>query len=199
MKLKNTTDFPDWFLRRLVAWCCRQSELPARRVRLATFRNCKGIYSGHASGSTRIVVRIGRTGYPMQPDLRAGMSGEVMADRTEALVMVTAHEVEHLCQYAERRQRTLAASRRTEPVTRAHGIYCLRLFREQRAALVTEWMEPPVPRVIKARPSVAERNEINARSNLAKWEKKQRAATNRVKHWRAKVRRYERRAATSAK
>lgn len=62
MRLKNTTDWPDYFLRRLVSWCCRQLDLPGHFVREAKFRNrTSGRYSGHAyhnSHSGRIVVSI---------------------------------------------------------------------------------------------------------------------------------------------
>lgn len=65
MKIKNTTDWPDYFLRRLVAWCCRELQMPARNIREAVFRNRTGFsYSGHCDLWGRIVVSIYR---PMKP------------------------------------------------------------------------------------------------------------------------------------
>ncbi len=62
MKLINSTDFPDHFLRRMVAWCCKQIDCSPKILSGATFRNrSHGAYSGRAWGSAgRIVVRIGQ-------------------------------------------------------------------------------------------------------------------------------------------
>lgn len=68
MKLHNTTDFPDYFLRRMVSWCCREIGLPVRYVQEATFRKGGRCHSrgtgasGHAYlDSHRIVVTHGCT------------------------------------------------------------------------------------------------------------------------------------------
>lgn len=60
MKLKNTTDYPDYMLRRCVAWCCRQLGLPVKRVTLMIYRNRSHSYGGHchvASGEITVSVR----------------------------------------------------------------------------------------------------------------------------------------------
>lgn len=196
MILKNTTDYPDYFLRRMVAWCCKKSGLPVRRVTRAEFRNRFSDYSGHAYGSGLIMVSIGRYGFPTSPDDRPGMQGERFNDRTEALVAVTAHEVEHVCQYAERRIRQLHAERKAERATRVHEVAVLRLFREQRESLLSKWNEPPAPRVRQPKATRAERNEIAARKKLDEWQRKLKAAQNKVRTYRAKCRRYDRIAAT---
>jgi hypothetical protein len=123
VKLKNSTSFPDYFLRRMVAWCCRQLEFPVRRVRYAQFRNRERGYSGHAwPGANRICVSVGqfhevshdqaeRPNYdrkkvssfcevrePGKPvTYRVWTKIEKTLDeRTNSLVRVTAHECAHL-------------------------------------------------------------------------------------------------------
>lgn len=191
MKLKNSTDFPDYFLRRLVAWCCCQSRLPVRAVKLAEFRNRCDNYSGHAYHSMRFVVSTGKAGFPMEADHREGMGGEIIADRIESLVAVTAHEIEHLCQYHENRSRTLHRRRRSEPVTRAHEVRCLRLFRAHRDLLLAEWNAEPAVRTVGPNHTRQKKNEANARKLLATWERKLKLARTKVSAYRRKVRRYD--------
>jgi hypothetical protein len=49
MKLKNSTDFPDRFLRRMVAWCCRAMELSPSAVSGVRFGNTAGTYHGRGN------------------------------------------------------------------------------------------------------------------------------------------------------
>lgn len=200
MKLTNTTDWPDHFLRRLVSYCCGQIGLPVRWMKSATFRNTKGrrTYSGLGGGrSIRATVTTRETAFPLPPDSRPGMDNESFADRLEALVAITAHELEHCRQSREGRMTTLANRRGLERNTRAVEVRVLRAFRADRDRLVAEWMAPPV-RVAKPKPSRAEANEARARKALADWQKKLKLAQTNVRKYRAKVRRYDRIAATRA-
>jgi hypothetical protein len=198
MKLKNSTSWPDHFIRRMAAWCCRQSGLPVRELRHAEFRNRKRSYSGHAWMSGRIVCSIGRLGFPTQPDTRDGMQGEILADRLECLVAITAHEIEHICQYRENRSRALKNRRRSEPATRAHEIRVLRLFRANRESLIAEWSATPKQRETIKR-TRQEINDAKARKMLAAWERKLKLAKTKVAAYRRKVRYYDRVAATRSK
>src|SRR4051812_38961938 len=97
MILKNSTDFPDAFLRRMTAWCCKQVQLPVRWLRRATFRNVK---RGHAfsglGGGRGIIVRIGGADrYPVAAFPRHGTTHPALADRLEGLISTTAHECYH--------------------------------------------------------------------------------------------------------
>lgn len=197
MKLKNTTDFSDWFLRRMVAWCCRQCGLPVRRLITAEFKRTKQPYSGMAWGR-RIVVRIGEPWhFPFGPDKRPGMQGEILADRFEAVVAITAHEVEHCCQRFENRHHKLDGKRALERATRTVEIACLRAFRANRESLLAEWNKPPKARAQKPKPSRAEQNEAHARAMLDRWERKLAIAKTKAAAWRRKVRRYDRIAAAT--
>ena len=88
MKLVNTTDYPDYFLRRMVSWCCKQIGYPVRSVKEAKFRNKTGSFSGHAYGSRRIVVSVSKTDEPFPVTCRKHIAGEPLTfnDRNEALV-----------------------------------------------------------------------------------------------------------------
>lgn len=99
MKLTNTTDLPTPFLRRLVVWVCRQLDLPLSAVRQATFKNSRYRYAGRASSRGHVRVRIGKQTDHAWPfaGRRNSLAPEfVLADRLEALVKVTAHELAHL-------------------------------------------------------------------------------------------------------
>ena len=195
MKIVNTTDFSDLFLRRLVSWCCRQIELPVNYMARATFRNKADGYSGRGGGLS-IIVSIGRTGFPYGPDTRDGMDNETYADRLECLVAITAHELEHCRQGNEGRMHTLRMRRRLEPMTRAVEVRVLRAFRADREALLAAWNLAPPVRPRKPKPTAEERNEAKAREALARWERKLKLAKTKVTGYRRKVSRYDRQAAS---
>jgi hypothetical protein len=201
MKLKNTTDYDDHFLRRLTAWVCKQCGMPVKQLLHAEFRNAKGwhAYTGTA-WTARFVVRIGSDKcFPTQPDGRPGMSNEVFADRLEGLVAITAHEVEHLAQRNQRRQSTLRRVRgRLERVTRAREIAVLRLFRQHRDELVAKWSQSPKKRERRARPVLSKQEQRHeaTRKRLAQWERKLKLANTKVKTYRKRLGYYERAAAS---
>jgi len=61
MKIKNTTDFPKHFLRRMTSWCCRQLKMPVKSIKQIGFLNREYGTSGHCySSSGYIVVSIER-------------------------------------------------------------------------------------------------------------------------------------------
>ena len=196
MRLRNSTDWPDYFLRRMVAWCCGELGLPVRRLRNAQFRNrstCN--YSGHAYSSMRIVCSVGPTSrFPTKPDNRDGMAGEIMADRTEALIAITAHELEHIRQYATGLSRLIKG--RTEATTRAAEVRVLRAFRANREALMAEWSKEPAAKPQKPKASVQEKRAAKAQADLDRWQRKLKLAQTKIKKLKAKVRYYDRVAAT---
>ena len=134
MKIKNSTDYPVHFLRRMTAWCAKHVGYKPSLLRSVEFRNrTTAAYSGHAYGTRRIVVSIGPPSmFPTTPDRRPGMAMEVFADRLEGLLAVTAHEIAHLLQYKTGRIHRLGRERRTERDARWHEVAALRAFREQR-------------------------------------------------------------------
>lgn len=192
MKLKNTTDFADHLLRRMVSWCCRQVGYKPSRIRAAQFRNKSGAYSGHAYHSRRIVASIGPDKlFPLPPDSRPGMDNESFADRTEALVAITAHEIAHLLQYETGRITRLKANGLTERDARRQEVACLRAFRNSRELLLTDWSHEPAE---KAKPvaSVQDRRAAKAQAALDRWQRKAKLAATKVRQYRRQVGYYER-------
>lgn len=195
MKLKTTLDgFSPTFLRRMVAWCCRSVDYPIRQVRSAEFRNrTTRAYSGHAYSGRYIIASVGPASrFPLGPDSRPGMDNEVLSDRLEALIVITAHELAHLHQYAvPGRSRLLKQQRNTEHDARWHSIQALRAFRANRDALVAEWSAEPV-KVERPKPSKQQANCDKAADALDRWQRKLKLAQTKCKLYRGKVRRYER-------
>lgn len=57
MRLRNTTDIPDYAIRRMTAWICKQLDYRVRGVKSLTVRNkTYGGYSGHAHPSTKAIT-----------------------------------------------------------------------------------------------------------------------------------------------
>src|SRR3990167_5099169 len=116
MRLLNSTDFSGAFLRRMVSWCCQEIELSPRCLKQAKFRNrATCAYSGHAWGH-RIVVSIGPDSkYPVKEHKCPGYPGMSprVADRIEALVAITAHELTHVREFNRRGVRMRSSERQT--------------------------------------------------------------------------------------
>lgn len=203
MKLRNTTDFPDYFLRRLVSWCCRELELPASKVRQVTFANSRGAYGGCAYlGNLSVGVRIGPPGYfPCKTAKHYDGLQETLVDRTEGLVAVTAHELAHLEQYRRRTTTRRGGFGGSERLTDAMAFRCLRAFREQRDSLLAEWSEPPAVRPAKPKPSVVEQRAAKIDADLARWNRKLKLAQTKIRKLKKRAAYYSRKlgvAATSA-
>lgn len=141
MKLKNSSWWPDAFLRRMLRWTCRELGYPSRMIVEATFRKRpRRAYSGYAWPSRRIVVGVGSAHhYPLKPDMRPGLDGLAIADQIEALVAVTAHEMAHLCQFRDKRIARLREDRKCERDARWHERIVLEAFRKDREALLADW------------------------------------------------------------
>lgn len=189
MKLRNSTDYPNYFLRRMVGWICRQVDYPASRVREAQFRNRTGsVYSGHAYGSRRIVASVGPASmFPFGPDNRPGLAGMVLADRMECLIAITAHELAHLHQYANRRTAKLKG--RVEFDARWHEVKALDAFRASRERLLAEWSaEPERCAALSApKPTLTERRAAKAAADLARWQRKLKLAQTKVQQYKRRV------------
>lgn len=221
MKLRNTTEWPDYMLRRMVSWACEQVELPLAKVKQARFgRRSHGAYRGQGGYGYGILVRIGPASeYPVEPHHYPGRTSDAymsprMVDQIDGLVAVTAHELTHVREQLGRREARLRRNERVKlhgqaPVPRKRPWNSERptmfeerrvllLFQENREALLAEWNTPPAAKTTKTKMTRAERNEKNARGKLAEWEGKLKLARTKVSKYRTKVRRYDRIAASRA-
>lgn len=190
MKLRNSTDFPDYFLRRMVGWCAKQLGYSTARLR-AEFRNRREWFSGHAYGGGRIVVSVSRTEFAEPIKGRRHIAGVqvVYHDRMEALIGVTAHEIAHLCQYRDRRHKF------AEHDAEWHAQRVLDAFRLGRDAWLAAWNEPPAEKPAKPKLSIAERRAEKAQADLDRWQRKLKLAQTKVKKLKRRVAYYDKRQA----
>lgn len=201
MKLTNTSDFPDHFLRRMVGWCCRELLLPVKVVRQARFTKYRTwAFRGRAWSSGRILVRIGPEAnpagvswYPLTRRYpgRVRAPEYVLADRIEALVKVTAHELAHL----ERWQS--GVGRNCEGQVDSVALIVLNAFRKDREVLLAEWNREPASKEVPPKPSVREKNAAKVQADLLRWTRKLKLAQTKVRKLKVKAKRYERIAAQS--
>lgn len=197
MKLKNSTDFSDRWLRRMVAWCCREIGLPVRQLRRAQFTNTKVAYRGRAWGySRRILVRIGPAEKFPSPSWKyGGAMVDACNDRVEGLVSITAHELFHILQSVERLRRT----RKERSCVRAENLV-RRKFSENREALLAIWgpmheppeVVPPSDPQPKSRPDLIAKRSAKASKMLSAWERRLKMAKRKVAEYRRRARYYER-------
>lgn len=197
MRLKNSTDFTDTFLRRMVSWCCKEVGLPVRWLKRATFRKARKTYRDVAfsglGGGHGIIVRIGpESAFPTHEFHRHLVRHVEFNDRIEALVGVTAHECYHCDQS---RRRAFKGASHDEPAAMQAERSAVEAFRANRDALLAEWIAPVQERV-RTVVSISERREAKALADLAKWERKLSLAKGKVRKYTARVRYYEKKAAS---
>lgn len=187
MKLKNSTDFPSWFLRRMIGWICQHKAIgmSVRQIGEANFQNMhdsSGNFSGRAYCrnrgyyNNRFKVRIS----PLK-------DWENQGKRIRALVYVTAHEIEHLNQTLD-----VLKGRHREREARAWGYAVQEDFIAREAELTEAWFAPPVYATRSSAPkSVVDKRKEAAIKNLKTWQRKLKMAENKVAKWQKKVRYYE--------
>lgn len=222
MRLKNMTEWGDRFLRRMVSWCCREVGLPVGKLRTALFSNTKKrcwvqrhgsvpdpvtgertyedrpmvdqkAYAGWG-GSGGISVRVGdECRFPTKQFEKFGSTHYEFADRIEALVGVTAHEVYHCWQTANRS--LVGRSRIDEPRAMRAERLALEKFRVNREALLAGWGKSESVKVQAPKPSIEDKRAAKAVNDLVRWQRKLKLAQTKCKKLKIRVAYYERRAA----
>lgn len=194
MTLHNKTEWPDWFLRRLLAFCCRELGYPVRRLQAAEFTATRRgqSYRGRAWGR-HILVRVGPASFfPLTGNSRGTkmLPPFTIADRVECLVLVTAHELAHCRSFWRPREYgngegviDLAARRVVER------------FRVDRERLMAAWEKPPSTRAAKPKPSEQERELAHAEKMARAWEKKLSLARTKAVKYRRRLLYLQRKAA----
>lgn len=199
MKLINSTAWPDWFVRRMVSWCCKELEIGSREVRRFKLRNrTDGFSSGHCyPRSGEICVSLGIVNL----NTETVTSGELYYRKTvDELVRVTAHEVAHRMlgiggnrSRKSRRYHNHISSGGSEAQTVHFERKVMEAFIGNKAALLAEWEAPP-QRTAKPVQGITERRSEKANRDLERWQRKLKVATNKVRKLRIRVRYYERKA-----
>lgn len=197
---KNSTDWPDWFLRRMLSWVCKEVDCEggAGIIQSVNFRNrSRRSLSGHASYDGEIVVSVGPAkAFPAKSrTFRDGFTVGVLADRVEALIVVTAHEVAHV-DFGRRGNKTRGRGGwgGSERATDGRAKSVLNAFREQREALLAEWSEAPKYARPKDKPqgSVVAKRAAHAEAMAEKWRRKLKSARTHLKKWEQKAAYYRR-------
>lgn len=196
MKLENSTTWPDHFLRRMLAWTCKELDMPVRTIRHARFRNSRAAWGGVArSWKGQITTCVHPDPMRFPAACSTHKAGESFADRIECLVAVTAHEAYHIAaalvpdHQQKTRGRSSCAS--SEAATCVAEFKVLDAFRANREALLADWNAAPAME-IKTTVSVQAIRAHAAADKLAKWERKMKAAANKVKKYRRQVAYYNR-------
>lgn len=199
MELRNDSFLPDYFIRRMVRWCCKQVGYPYRLINEMSFTKRKTKYRRGSAWfrSRRIFIHVESI---MRNPIGESVSSfddlirhedEFTLSRLFQLVETTAHEVAHLYVYWD-------GGGVAEAEVRAQGKIIADDFRNDRQALIESWAEAPKVSVsleTKSKPTAADKREARNRALLKKWESKQKAAQNKVKKYRTKVRYYDRKRA----
>jgi hypothetical protein len=148
MEIVNTIGWRTPWLRRVVAYCCRELGYPAARITKATFRKAHQMYwAGKARCLTReISVKISPTNrYPIDSKAHRGLAPTPLVDAVEVLVKLLAHEIAHIERWERfardwrrRGRRDTLLERDTEAPAR--GV--LAAFRAVRERLLSAWGDP---------------------------------------------------------
>lgn len=209
--LKNTTDFSDQFLRRMIRWVVKSLGFEIRLRRVQLRNRTRGAYSGHAYPSGRICVSVGpATAYPTvssgyrrsHKDQTTGEYGQFL-DRVEGLVGVTAHELSHVNHFQHGYR-----GRGCEDIACASERRAIRLFREHRDRLMAEWTaglplvvpepavaDPVIEPTIRSFEKLIARRAEKAQRFLDQWQRKLKLAQTKLRKYRKQVAYYEKKAA----
>jgi len=188
MTLKNSTTWPNWFLRRMISWCCQELELPVSKVKGTVFRNSRSSWSGCARYWRGITVCVGSADcFP-----RKNRGGATINDRDEALVWVTAHELAHLLQHqANSHTRLRGGWGGAESATDWHALPILAKFQAARNTLLAQWLTPPVARLRGPELTLTERRARKAVADLSRWQRRLKLAQTKVRKLRTRVNYYQ--------
>jgi hypothetical protein len=95
-RFENSTHWPDRFLKRMAAWCCRELDVPVRLIRHYRFRNSRSAWGGCARPwSKQISVCVGPASW-FPHSCSTHRTGDTFTDQLECLIAVTAHEIYHV-------------------------------------------------------------------------------------------------------
>lgn len=197
MKFTNTTDYPDYFLRRVLSFCMKETGLKKKQLTEIHFgTKSRGLFKGTAWYSeVRIMInRHAHTWKLYRPYMRRGVPNWYETPE-QCLVMLVAHELRHVRDQQDgSMNRRGRGGRRVNVELRAEhsGRSALVSFLKREEELLAEWNKPPKRKAAKPEVSLQEKRAANILALLDKWERKAKAAQKKVKAYRAKARYYER-------
>lgn len=209
LRFRNSTEWGDAFIRRMLRWVMKELGCRSTDLRQAQFTKCRWPCRGRAWWSGRILVRVGESHhFPTAAWSYKGNSVPAHHDAIEALVSTTAHEVAHIVQYGYARSTTgirALVGKRLEPVTCATEHAVTVAFREQRERLLAEWGDSG--KVVATTPADAatekqqrneklvERRAATVAKQLLNWQRKLKLAKTKIRKLKARNKYYEKKAA----
>lgn len=185
MKLRNSTDYPNHFLRRMIGWCCRQIGLSQKHLRRVDVTNCTGTHRGRAWWY-EVLLRIGpASSFPSMPNRYGGFDYPSYGDRTEALIAIAGHELAHI----EQNHRGQGRRRDRERLCGIESMRCLNAFRADRERLMAEWGRKSERSAALSvpKPSLIEQRAAKAAADLARWQRKLKLAQTKVRQYKQRV------------
>jgi len=208
MEIVNTTDYPkipDYVVRRMVGWICRELEIRVRHVRTFRLRNRNdGFNSGRCwMWRGEILVSVGRVivtqpgpGTMKSRERKWGrgkhwwVDAEGLRRRVRNAVWVFAHELAHLKLYLEQTNKNGRCERGTDWFAKRVKT----TFESNADALLDQWLAEPKRRAAASSPVDPDAQRAAADAALLKqWERKQKTANTKVKKYRARVRKWTKR------
>lgn len=203
MRVINSTDWTDEFLKQMLRWVCFELEMPVRALKIAKFRNSRSAWGGVARAwKSQITVCVGKARlFPIEFGSAHYCPGEVFSDRVECLIAVTAHEAYHVAasnvkEHQQRTRRGRESFSSSERATCAAELRVLKSFRNQRETLLAKWSIPVETPILRISPQ-AEKS-MKATRLLQRWERKMKFAANKVRKYRRQVAYYEKALAKAA-
>lgn len=218
MKLINSTDYSDSFLRKMVAWVCVEIGLKPRWVRQLRFTNSHYSSTRGRASHRKALIRIGDANqFPSSEWRYGGQTCAVEKDRDMGLVSITTHELFHLVQAQDGVRGLLPGKFKRSNIEGPCVVMANRVaakFDENRAALMAEWMDAPkaAPKTIAVDFQSAPELEVvsiaaktpptrstfllvskrahKTEADLAKWIKRLKTAQNKVRKLTRKAKYY---------
>ena len=201
MNFKNSTEFPDYLLRRMFSWVCKQVEVPLKEIRDVNFTKTNTYsFKGQQCGRNGL-MRIGKVElFPRAYNRKDTGMPLWFEDRIDALVYLTGHEVCHIEQYLRLRGKNIKRYASRESEAQRTGRDVLVTFLKQKEFLMAQWgavdlrtVKPSAPK-----PSIQEKRAKVAQESLERWEKEYqrrvkyaKQAQDKMKEWQKKVKYYD--------
>ncbi len=210
MRLENKIELPDYVLRRMVIWCCKEigdKDFSTRDFYSALFKFTRTAEWGGGAkyNPDRIEVTICRSSKPWPKNginfsHRLRDTPPMKLDRFGALVGVTVHELCHI--YTRRRERLGAPKTRrggrspsgSEPRIDRMTRRVMHIFLANRATFEAEWFAEPERAAALTPPKKTrkQRNALRAVTNFKNWKTKLKLANTKQKKYARDVHRYVR-------
>lgn len=185
MKLKNSTEYPDHFLRRMIAWICRELDMPFRQFQAVSFGNRAKTFSGRYQYARNAVA----TSISISPELSYPYSDarHKFNDRHDCFVAWTA-EVLYAAHCGANGESVGVIRNR---LGQKKGRQALAAYRENYLALLITWYAAPKAKPTKTKPNIIEQRAAKTAEDLQRWQRKLKLAQTKVRKLKQRANYYQ--------